>query len=143
MFDFQSWLDRITRSYIYLDFDSYAASVDFPFVLMTAGATFVLTSPNQLREGFEQFTSTLRALNASDVVSSASALSPVGPELLVGRYETSILRDAVRLFDPVVSIVTLRRSGGIWKAISIANTMTNNRWPIDLPRLKSAGAGGT
>ena len=135
MQNFQSWLDRVGRAFFEDDFDTYSSAVERPFVLITATATMVSATPEDLRDGFVQFRDMLRSQGATDMVRLAFGVQPIGSQLLVGRYETHILRGATRLFDPYISSMTLRLSGGEWRAACISNSMTNSRWPIHLPRI--------
>jgi hypothetical protein len=77
----------------------------------------------------------LLSQGVTDLVRIAFDVHPIGSLLLIGRYETHILRGGTRLFDPFVSSMTLRFSGGAWRAACITNAMTNDRWPIHLIRV--------
>jgi hypothetical protein len=135
MINFQDWLDRVARTFFDDDFPAYADAVEQPFVLVTATRTLIADTPDALRAGFEQFRDMLRDQGATDMIRLAQNVLPVGSTLLTGTYETHILRGGTRLFEPFASVMTLRLSGTTWRAACITNAMTNERWPIHLPRI--------
>jgi hypothetical protein len=134
MKNFQGWLDRGSRAFLADDFDTYAGLFDSPFMLITTTASMVAAVPEDLREAFHQFHAMLKSQGTTDMVRLAYDVRPVGSALLVGWYETHFLRGGTRVFDPFVSNLTLRFSGGEWRAACITNVMTNRDWPIFLPR---------
>lgn len=133
MMNFQGWLDRVAQTIFENDFDSYANSVETPFVLMTTTGTLIAARPADLRSGFDQFHQMLLSQGATEMIRIAEEVRPIGTSFLIGTYETNILRNGTRLFEPFRSSLTLRNRDGVWRAACIANAMTNARWPIHLP----------
>lgn len=142
MLNFQGWLDRVAQTFFDDDFDTYAGSIEQPFVLMTTTRTLIASTTEDLRDGFVQFRHMLLSQGATDFIRVAEDVRMLGPTLLTGSYETHILRNGLRLFDPYRSAMTLRLGDGVWRAAAITNAMSNDRWPIHLPRIDGSAFGG-
>ena len=133
--DFQTWLDVVGQATLDGDFDRYAVYVSVPFTLITQEATLTVPDRAGLRRGFDVYHTMFRTMGVTDMVRTASGVTPMGPDLLCGNYETHILRGALAIVPPFLSSMVLRHEEGLWRAASVTNSWTNRRWPIDFPKV--------
>jgi hypothetical protein len=134
----EEYLDLMGRAIMADDFDTYADQISLPFVLVTEVTTLVIQNVAELEHGFDAFVEMMQSQDVTEfrrVVESA-VVSDDG--LVSGRYVTHILRDGQPIVPPFGSRIGLRFEDDRWRAVSIANSLTNARWPIILPE---AGSG--
>jgi len=132
---YQSYLDQRARACMAGDFDSFAAGVALPFCLLTETASLIVETREDLRLGFEDFCRTLASQKITNLIILAEGAVHLGETLIAGRYVTHLLSHANRAVPPYRSQMVLRLVDGQWQAASIANSMTNNRWPILVPEV--------
>jgi hypothetical protein len=131
----QSWLDRMGAACFADDFETFAAGISLPFVLVTSGGQMVQTCITEIRQGFDTFHEMLRTLHATQMLRLAECVWQVSPQSLVVAYETQILSGGQRVVDPFRSVATLIRSDDGLRAASIVNGLSNRKWPIDVLRV--------
>jgi hypothetical protein len=129
----QSWLDRMSATVLADDWTTYAAHVDLPFRLVTETGDMLVATDAELRRGFDGFVAALRSQNVTDYVRLVSSARHPGPDRLEGTYDTHTLSHGQRVLPIYRSAITLHRQGETWRATWIANTLNNDRWPIDVP----------
>ncbi|QDL93401.1 hypothetical protein FDP22_17390 [Paroceanicella profunda] len=131
MTEYQKWLDTISASYKDGDYDTYVECFELPFTVITNTANILVTEKDELRAGFDALCHMLRGEGITDSIRIASNVRNLGPNLMIGRYDTHLLRGANRVFDPLLSATTLRRSpDGQWRACSFTLDLGNAQWPF-------------
>lgn len=139
--DFQAWVDARSKSFLDQDFDAHLELVQVPFAIATRTAVLVVPDLDELRIGFDSWSDMLRSQKATDMICTARQVDSIHDDMISGTFDTEILRDAVRVCDPYRSTATLRCIDGKWKAISIANGLTNSTWPFVLPNVDRDSGG--
>jgi hypothetical protein len=128
----QDWLDQMGDATLRGDWDGYVHHVHLPFRLVTETADLTVASQAELRRGFDGFVAALRSQRVSDYIRLVTSATLAG-DRLDGTYVTHVLAESVRVLPRFESAITLERSGTIWRATLIANSLNNDRWPIDVP----------
>lgn len=141
----QDYLDRMSQAVMEADFETYAAGVALPFHLVTTANSMVVTTQDDLRDGFDSYVGMLRVQQATSYHQIADRAWFIDEALLSGHYVTNILNMTHRIVPAFTSQIVLRWSDGIaWRAASIANGTRNATWPIhsvavDVAGVRSAG----
>jgi hypothetical protein len=115
------------------DWATYSAHVGLPFRLVTETGDMLVATEAELRRGFDGFVAALRSQNVTDYIRLAKSAWHSHPDRLEGTYETHTLSHGRRVLPTYRSAITLLRQGETWRATDIANTLNNDRWPIDVP----------
>ena len=71
----------------------------------------------------------------TDMIILAKGAGHLSAGLTAGRYVTHLLCNANRAVPPYRSQMVLRLVDGQWRAVSIANSLTNSRWPLLVPEV--------
>ena len=138
--DFQSWLDRVDRTFFEDDLEGYVRACALPFTLVTQTVTTVIETRDRLEAGFVAWRDMLRDADVTQVIREARNVEFLAPDLIAGRYVTNILRGTERVLPPFVSSMTLRRIDGDWRAVAVSSGMSNSEFPIRLPRVEDRRA---
>lgn len=115
------------------DFDWFAAGIALPFCLLTETASLIIETREDLLEGFEDFCRTLKFQWVTDMIRLARSAAILSDRVMSGRYVTHLLSNATRTVPPYRRQMVLRQIGSQWLAVSIANSLTNSRWPLLVP----------
>jgi len=134
---FQRHLDDVSEALMTGNFDAYHALVCDPLVVTNEKSTTVITGIDQFRFGFDSYVGMLKSQHASHLMRLASAVTELGPTLLMGHYITQILRDGHRIYGPFESALVLRLVDGVWKLAVVASSSHREDYPINV--LPSAG----
>lgn len=126
----QTYLDNISTAVMQGDWDSYRALMILPFHLVTHSANIVLASEADLRSSFDGFRQTLELQHVTDYIRLVQTAKQIDDDLLTGSYITHLLSGGQRLLDPFTSLITLRRTDGVWRGASITNALSTSRWPL-------------
>jgi hypothetical protein len=134
---FQGYLDEMSAIVMAGDFVAYADRVALPFHMLTESASFVIGTRDELRIGFDDFRQTLQIQQVTDLIRLADGATMLGEALISGRYVTHLLAHANRVVPPFRSQMILRLQSGTWCAVSIANALTNDQWPLRVPEVST------
>ena len=130
MLELQSYLDQTVDSFIENDPETFIGLLDLPFTVISTQGTQVATSQEELRIAHQAYVSTIRAHGVTDLIRLAQQTISVEPDLVVGVYETHVLRNGHRLVDPYRSAIMLRRKGEMWIATSVMNSSAHTDWVL-------------
>ena len=133
MVSFQAWLDRVGEAFFNEDYAAYRRAVALPLTVATVSGAHVVSEEPALRMGFDAWVSMMRGMRIDAMIRTARDVEFLGPELIVGRYETELLSGARRVVEPFASSMQLRRDAqGAWRCFSVTSGMqTGASWPID------------
>lgn len=129
----QAWLDRMSAATLAGDWPTYAAHVSLPFRLITETGEMIVQTEPELKRGFDGFVASLRAQGVTDYVRIVLSAERPAPDRMSGTYSSHVLSQGLRVMPRFDSAVELTHQDGIWRATTIANTLNNDRWPIDVP----------
>ena len=131
----QAYLDRVAAAVMAGDWETYADHVCLPFHLVTHNGNIEVTTPEKLRQGFDDFRQTLQSQQITDYIRLVDTAAQLDADLISGRYVSHLLSRGHRVLDPFYSEITLRLAGNQWRAASITNALANSRWPLSVLRL--------
>ena len=134
--NFQNWLDRVGDSLFERDFDTYRNAVLLPLTVATSDATHIVTDEAGLLQGFTAWVDMMLGLQIDNMIRVSRDVEQLGADLIVGRYETELLRGATRVVAPFASSMQLRcGTDGIWRCFSVTSGFrAAPGWPIDRPK---------
>lgn len=133
----EEYLERVGRAVMADDFETYADHVSLPLVLVTEVTTLVIQNIAELEHGFDAFVEMMQSQNVTEFLRVVESAVVSDDGLVSGRYVTHILRDGQPIVPPIGSRIGLRLEDDRWRAVSIASSLTNARWPIFLPEVGS------
>jgi hypothetical protein len=128
MLDLQLFMDRVVDGLVRRDADSYVDMIELPYVIMTASYTKTITSREDLVAGFEKFVSGVKGRGVTDLVRVVRDITPLGPTMAVGSYETHLMKNGQRIVPVYTSFITLRLTDGVWRAICTTNEISHTDW---------------
>lgn len=131
--ELQTWLDTMSTATLAGDWRTYAAHVSLPFRLITETGDMTVQTEAELKRGFDGFVASLRAQAVSDYIRIVLSADRPAPDRMSGTYSSHILSQGLRVLPRFDSAIELAHQDGIWRATTIANTLNNDRWPIDVP----------
>lgn len=134
---FQTYLDEMSEFMLLGNFEGYASKVAMPFHYLTENASFVISTQDDLRAGFDSFYQTLATQRVSEFIRLAEGATMLGESLVSGRYVTHLLAKGQRVVPPYRSQMILRCEAGVWRAVSIASALSNDRWPLLVPEVST------
>jgi hypothetical protein len=134
--NFQEWLDRVGTSLFDGDFGTYRDSILLPLTVATPNATHIVDDEAGLHQGFTAWVDMMKGLEIDSMIRTARDVEQLGAALIVGRYETELLRSATRVVEPFASSMQLRRGDdGVWRCFSVTSGFrAAASWPIDRPK---------
>jgi hypothetical protein len=127
---FQVYLDMVSHAVMTDDWDTYRGTVHLPCHIVSHDESKVVETVKDLRAGFDQFSQTLRFHRVTDYIRLVEAASQLDADLISGSYVTHLVAGGQRIMPPFRSQMTLRRVGGLWRAVSVTNALANSRWPL-------------
>jgi len=130
----QTYLDRISAAVMADDYPSYRFGVALPLHMVTHTANFTVSTEEALRDGFDTFRQLLHSQRITDFIRLVVSAEAMDPELISTRYVTHLIAGSLRVMEPFHSQITLRLIEGNWRAVSITNSLSNSRWPLDVLR---------
>lgn len=136
---FQNWLDRVGDAFFARDFAVYRDAVALPLLITTRTASMTVETVETLQQGFDAWADMLERTRATHMIRTARNVSELSPQMVTGLYDTRVLRDATSLMPPFQSSMVLRRTGDDWQAVAVTSGMSNENWPIVIPRVDGAG----
>lgn len=135
---YQDYLDAVTRSNMDDDFDAWCALCDFPHTVHMERIDEVIERPDQIRPFFDMLRDLINDHNIDDMQRSAHRAEFVSATQLCGYHETTLYSKGEAKVGPVSSRYILKRSGTSWRAISITNSVKNDKFPYSIPELSDA-----
>jgi hypothetical protein len=134
--NFQNWLDSVGMSLIDRDFPTYRDAILLPLTVATAETTHIVSDEARLLLGFNGWVEMMRGLEIDTMIRRARDVEQLSPTLIVGRYETELLRGATRVVPPFASSMQLRCcEDGIWRCFNVTSGFkAAPNWPIDRPK---------
>ena len=126
----QFYLDEVADATMRGDWEAYSQAITLPCAVITHDESKIITTQDELRAGFDHFTTTLRTMRVTDYIRLVEQASRLDHDLISGSYISHLIAGGQRIIAPFRSIMTLRLVGNRWKAASITNGLANGRWPL-------------
>lgn len=126
----QIYLDEVSLAVMTDDWDTYRARISLPCHIVSHNENKVVSTVEDLKDGFDQFRDTLRLQRVTDYIRLVESASQPDLDLIAGRYVSHLISGGHRLIPPFRSEIMLRRAGDRWCAVAVTNSLTNSRWPL-------------
>lgn len=131
----QQFLDDMGNAVMRDRFEDYAAQVHLPFHLQTTAVNIVVSTIDDLQDGFDDFVDMLASQGVTDLIRTVRRAGFDEAGGLCGIYETNLLSRGTRVVPNFFSHICLQRIDGTWKTTEIRNTTSDTRWPILIPKV--------
>jgi len=131
----QTYLDEVAAIVMTDDWAAYCDTISRPFLLVSHDTTLSFATPEDIRGVYEDFRLLLRTQRVTDLIRLVECAEQIDQALISARYVTHLMAGSHRIMDPVRSSISLRLEGNRWRAASIANAVSNSRWPLLMPKL--------
>lgn len=128
MLNLQEFMDKVIDIIRQDDADGYLSMIELPYQVITARETRTFVRRQEMREHFQLFRIGLHQLGFHDLEHRVTSATMLGADLATGIYETQLHRDDQLFIAPYRSCITLRRTGGKWRAVSTAHTSGHADW---------------
>lgn len=129
----QAYLDGVSTLTLAQDWAGYRQMVALPCAVVSHDESKIITTEAELRQGFDDFAQSLRALRVTDFIRLVANAQSLDADLISGSYTTHLISGGQRILAPYTSLMTLRQIEGRWRAASITNGLANSRWPLLRP----------
>lgn len=126
----QAYLDEVSAATLKGDWDTYREAIALPCAVISHHESKIVATEEDLRAGFDDFVSTLRAQKVTDYIRLVEQAAQLDHDLISGSYVSHLIAGTQRIIAPYRSIMTLRLAGNRWKAASVTNGLANSRWPL-------------
>ena len=126
----QIYLDEVSQAVMTDDWETYRARISLPCRIVSHNENKVVSTVQDLKDGFDQFRDTLRLQRVTDYIRLVEAAAQLDADLISGRYVSHLISGSHRLMPPFRSEMTLRLVGARWCAVSVTNSLPNSRWPL-------------
>jgi hypothetical protein len=128
----QVYLDEVSFAVLQNDWETYRDRIALPCAVISHDKTKIVVTEEELKEGFEEFRSTLRILRVTDYIRIVDQAIRLDEELISGTYISHVISGGQRILAPFHSAMTLRLVAGRWCAAAVCNGLANSRWPLVL-----------
>jgi hypothetical protein len=128
----QDWVGRIGDGTLRRECESYFPDIGLPLGLVTETAQMASTTEAEVRRGFDGLVAVLRKQQVSDCIRPVASAKSVG-DRPIGTYVPHLLAESIRVLPRVESSLSLQRTGQVWRATAISNSLNNDRRPRDVP----------
>jgi hypothetical protein len=112
---YQGALDTVSAATLKGDFESYAAMIDFPYLLCTRTENFLLLRPEDLLPTFRNLSGALADYGVTDYIRLAHEADYAHPDRIDGWHVTHILVGDQRVIAPWAARQSIVRRDGIWR----------------------------
>lgn len=127
--DFDDVAERITRSLITGDFDLYASVMGLPLRIEPRGGTvYELNSEAELREDFEIYCASIRAVGVTDIFRELNSIARLGEDRVRAYYRTHIFEHANRVVPEFESSMELIRDDKGWHVLVVHSSLGHINW---------------
>ena len=113
----RQFLDKTGTSILNGDFATYAACFHLPQRVETFDGRKLLETESDLKAMHQSVHEWLVNMGATDLARDLLVAEFRGDDLIVGAYETRIMRGTELLADPYPNYGTLARIDGVWKIV--------------------------
>ena len=129
----QTYLDEVGSAVMADDWVAYRPCIQLPCHVVSFALNKVVATEAELHQGFDDFRDLLRFHRVTDYVRLVEQAVQLEQDMISGAYLSHLLASGQRLLEPFRSLITLRRSDGRWRAVSVTNGLANSRWSQTRP----------
>ena len=127
---YQSRLDTVSAATLAGDVQAYMACIDFPYLLRTIRAEFVLATPAELEPTFWTVHRTLKANGVTHYERVARTAHMTRPDRIEGQHFTHMISNGERIVAPHPAWQALVRRGDSWLFSEASYPLDTADWPL-------------
>lgn len=126
--EFQRFLDAMSGCFLRNDFAAWRAVVHLPLTIVTALGSEEFHSEEALRENFDCYFRAYSIMALDEIYRRPISVELCPDGLILGTYETNLLRRGQRVVDPFKSSLLLHPEGAGYRVSSILNARGHREW---------------
>ncbi len=131
---YQSFIDELTEATAEDDFEAYCSCLLFPYSAHTEALDTIIAAPEEVRPFFDMLRRELDKRGADRLERCAERAEFISSDLICGYHSTDFYAGEVSVFGPIKSRMVLQRKGTSWYLKSVTNSLSNNRFPYNVPK---------
>lgn len=135
---YQDFMDRLSKSNLEDDFDTWCAHCAFPHTVHMATVDEVVSEPAHIKPFFDMVTKQIAQYDVDEVDRRTDHAEFISATQICGYHTCNLRSKGVSKLGPVSSRYILERFGTTWKATSITNSVKNTEFPYSIPELSDA-----
>ncbi len=135
---YQSYLDALTATNISHDFEGWCALCDFPHSVHIDNFDDIISGPADVQPFFEMFAKLIADHKVDTVIRKADHAEFLSPTEICGYHQTTLSSKGEIKVGPVSSRYILHRTGTTWRMRSVTNSVANQQFPYDVPKISEA-----
>ncbi len=128
---YQQALDIVSNSVLAGDFDTYAAQIDLPYLILTYNGRHLITQREDLRATFDALARGLASRGVTHYERIARDADYVGRDRIEGRHFTHLIAEGERIQPPKAVRKTIVRRGERWLFSDTCYPIDAPVWPFD------------
>jgi len=127
---YQTRLDAVSAAVLAGDLSAYLACIDFPYLVHTTKAVFILATPEELAPTFHSLHQTLAQRGVTHFERVAREAQLVRPDRIEGQHFTHMISNGERIIPPHPSRQVLVRRGDTWLFSEAGYPLQTADWPL-------------
>ncbi|MCV3270538.1 hypothetical protein [Roseobacter sinensis] len=131
---YQSFIDEMSEANTEDDFEAYCNCLLFPYSSHTESLDTIISTPDEVRPFFDMLRQEMRDRGADRLERRAERAEFISSDLICGYHATDFYAGEVSVFGPIKSRMVLKRQGTTWHLKSVTNSLSNNRFPYNVPK---------
>lgn len=135
---YQTFIDALSKANNENDFDLYCTYLMFPYSSHTEASDIIIASAQDVRPFFDQVRETLEEKGCDRLVRRAESAEFVSSDLICGYHATELYAGETCVFGPIKARILLIRKGTDWYIKSVTNSLTNSKFPYNVPKPSNA-----
>lgn len=135
---YQSFIDELSEANTEDDFEAYCGCLLFPYSSHTESLDTIISTPEEVRPFFDMLRREMDDKSADRLVRRAEQAEFISSDLICGYHATDFCAGEVSVFGPIKSCMVLKRKGTTWYLKSVTNSLSNNRFPYNVPKPSKA-----
>ena len=128
---YQRALDVVSDAIVCGDFDTYAAQIDLPYLILTYNGRHLITQTEDLRATFDTLSRGLAIRGVTHYERVAREADYVGRDRIEGRHFTHLIANGERVLQPKAVRHTIVRRGERWLFSDTCYPIDAPNWPFD------------
>lgn len=128
---YQQALDTVSDAVVQGDFDTYAAQIDLPYLILTYNGRHLITAAEDLRATFNTLSRGLALRGVTHYERVAREADYVGRDRIEGRHFTHLIAHGERIQQPKAVRQTIIRRGESWLFSDVCYPIDAPVWPFD------------
>jgi len=128
---YQAVLDTVSQAIMAGDFDSYARTIDLPYLVQTNNARHLITQIEDLRSTFDALSQGLARRGVTHYERIVREADYVHRDRIQGSHYTHLIANGERVLHPKLVCQAIVRRGDAWLFSEACYPIDAPHWPLD------------